>query len=107
MRLSASRRSLAGSTPTSSYSSSTTTSSTRSRSTRKAERGSCGGRRHWANVPGCGAALVIAEIAAQSAVPVAVLAGSVAQAEAVEAQLRFFAGPGADIALFPDLEILP
>ncbi len=66
-----------------------------------------GERRHWANVPGCGAALVIAEIAAQSRVPLAVLAGSVAQAEALEAQLGFFAATRDEIALFPDLEILP
>jgi transcription-repair coupling factor (superfamily II helicase) len=66
-----------------------------------------GEQRRWANLPGCAPALVIAEIAAHATVPVAVLANTVAQAETLEAQLRFFAGPKTGIALFPDLEILP
>ena len=66
-----------------------------------------GQRRHWANVPGCGAALVIAEIAASSSAPLVVLANTVSQAEALEAQLQFFAGISADIALLPDPEVLP
>ena len=66
-----------------------------------------GERRHWADVPGCGAALAIAEIATAGPQHIAVLAATVAQAEALEGQLRFFLGNTAEIALFPDLEVLP
>ncbi len=62
--------------------------------------------RHWTSLPGCAPALAIAEIAATGR-PLLVLAGTVAQAEALEAQLRFFAGAKLTLELFPDLEVLP
>jgi transcription-repair coupling factor (superfamily II helicase) len=66
-----------------------------------------GEQRRWTNLPGCGTALVIGEIAGRADVPLVVLASTVSQAEALEAQVRFFTGLKAEIALFPDLEILP
>jgi transcription-repair coupling factor (superfamily II helicase) len=66
-----------------------------------------GERRHWCNVPGCGVALAIAEVASGRTAPVMVLANTVAQAESLEFQLRFFLDDPATLALFPDLEILP
>jgi len=66
-----------------------------------------GAARAWAALPGCAGALAIAEIARERPGPLVVLAPTVNQAEALEAQLAFFAGPDAGIALFPDLEVLP
>ncbi len=66
-----------------------------------------GQHRRWANLPGCGAALAIAEIAAARTGLLVVLANTVAQAETLESQLRFFLGASASITLFPDLEVLP
>jgi transcription-repair coupling factor (superfamily II helicase) len=66
-----------------------------------------GQQRRWAGLAGCAPALAIAEIAGRPGTPVLVIAASVAEADALEAQLRFFMGAGAQIALFPDLEVLP
>jgi transcription-repair coupling factor (superfamily II helicase) len=52
-------------------------------------------------------ALAIAEILRSSERPQVVLAATVAQAEQIEAQLRFFRGEAQGVALFPDLEVLP
>jgi transcription-repair coupling factor (superfamily II helicase) len=64
-----------------------------------------GETRHWGNAPGCAAALAIAELAAT--LPVVVIANTVAQAEALESELRFFLADPTGVALLPDLEILP
>src|SRR6188508_3260921 len=66
-----------------------------------------GEHRHWAGLPGSGAALAIAEIANSGVPRIAVLAATVTQAEALEAQLRFFLDEPSDVTLFPDLEVLP
>ncbi len=66
-----------------------------------------GEARCWTGLHGCAPALAIAELAAASTAPLVVIAATVAQAEALDAQLRFFLGPAASMALFPDLEVLP
>ena len=55
---------------------------------------------------GCAPALLVAELAAASAVPLTVIAPSVAEAEDFVTQLRFFMGH-AGAAMFPDPETLP
>ncbi|KAA0208949.1 MAG: transcription-repair coupling factor [Proteobacteria bacterium] len=60
----------------------------------------------WTSLPGCAPALALAELAATGR-RLLVLATSVAQAEALEAELRFFSPAAARIELFPDLEVLP
>ncbi|MCC7488148.1 MAG: transcription-repair coupling factor [Gammaproteobacteria bacterium] len=65
-----------------------------------------GTTRRWTSPPGCAPALALTELAAGGR-GLLVLAGSVAQAEALEAELRFFGQATARIELFADLEVLP
>ena len=61
----------------------------------------------WEGIAGCGTGLAIAEILTIHSGPVLVITGSVAQAEALETELRFFHGEDATLAVLPDLEVLP
>ena len=60
----------------------------------------------WASLPGCAPGLAIAELAAAGH-PLLVVTGNLAQAETLEAQLRFFTGGTLPVDVIPDLEILP
>jgi len=66
-----------------------------------------GGRRHWAGLPACGHALGLATLRATQSGFWLVIVPSVARAESLEAELRYFASDGRRIALFPDTEVLP
>ncbi len=66
-----------------------------------------GGRRYWAGLPACGHALGLATLRAAQPGFWLVIVPSVARAESLEAELRYFAGDGRRIALFPDTEVLP
>jgi transcription-repair coupling factor (superfamily II helicase) len=66
-----------------------------------------GSRRDWAGLPACGHALGLATLRAAQPGFWLVIVPSVARAENLEAELRYFAGDGPRIALFPDSEVLP
>src|ERR1700691_5601944 len=61
----------------------------------------------WGKLYGAAAALAIAEGAARSQVPLIVIAQSSREAEALADEIRFFAGGGFPVRVFPDLETLP
>src|SRR5271156_3322366 len=61
----------------------------------------------WGKLYGAAAALAIAEGAAQAKGPLIVVAQSSREAEALSDEIRFFAGSGLNIGVFPDLETLP
>ncbi len=60
-----------------------------------------------AKLYGAAASLAIAAAAARARGPVIVIAQSPREAEALSEEIRFFAGPGIDTRVFPDLETLP
>ena len=66
-----------------------------------------GSRRYWAGLPACGHALGLATLRAAQPGFWLVIVPSVARAESLEAELRYFAGDGPRITLFPDTEVLP
>ncbi len=61
----------------------------------------------WGRLYGAAAALAIAEGAAQAHAPLIVIAQSSREAEALSDEIRFFAGSGMTVRVFPDLETLP
>src|SRR5450631_2542619 len=61
----------------------------------------------WGKLYGAAAALAIAEGAAQATGPLIVIAQSSREAEALADEIRFFAGGGMTVRVFPDLETLP
>ena len=61
----------------------------------------------WGKLYGAAAALAIAEAAARSQGPLIVVAQSSREAEALGDEIRFFAGGGLPVRVFPDLETLP
>jgi transcription-repair coupling factor (superfamily II helicase) len=61
----------------------------------------------WGRLYGAAPALAIAEASVQTAGPLIVIAQSSRDAEALGDEIRFFAGPGLPIRVFPDLETLP
>jgi len=66
-----------------------------------------GGRRTWAGLPACGHALGLATLRAASADFWLIIVPTVARAELLEAELRYFAADTPRLALFPDTEVLP
>ncbi|MEO7385484.1 MAG: transcription-repair coupling factor [Gammaproteobacteria bacterium] len=66
-----------------------------------------GERRHWAGLAACGHSLGLAALREASTGFWLVVVPSVARAEAMEAELRYFTGGTARTALFPDSEVLP
>ncbi|MBM4196189.1 MAG: transcription-repair coupling factor [Gammaproteobacteria bacterium] len=61
----------------------------------------------WSGATGCANALALAEVAAASAGCVVAITATVAEAEQLEGQLRFFMGATGGCAILPDLEVLP
>jgi len=61
----------------------------------------------WGKLHGAAPALAIAEAAANAAGPLIVIAPSSREAEALHAEIAFFAGSSAPVKVFPDLETLP
>ena len=61
----------------------------------------------WGRLYGAAAALAIAEGAAVAHGPLIVIAQSSRDAEALGDEIRFFAGAGLPVRVFPDLETLP
>src|SRR5580704_11530260 len=61
----------------------------------------------WGKLYGAAAALAIAEGAAHSQGPLIVIAQNSRDAEALSDEIRFFAGAGLPVRVFPDLETLP
>src|SRR5882672_5756069 len=61
----------------------------------------------WGKLYGAAPALAIAEAAARSHGPLIVIAQNSRDAEALGDEVRFFAGTGLSIRVFPDLETLP
>src|SRR5665213_4268145 len=61
----------------------------------------------WGKLYGAAAALAIAEAAAKSEGPLVIIAQSSRDAESLGDEIRFFAGPGLAVRVFPDLETLP
>ncbi|MDQ1302551.1 MAG: hypothetical protein QG595_534 [Pseudomonadota bacterium] len=66
-----------------------------------------GARQNWSPPPGCGEALGLAGLRTRHAGFWLVIVPSVARAESLEAELRFFLGGQAGLAVFPDTEVLP
>jgi transcription-repair coupling factor (superfamily II helicase) len=66
-----------------------------------------GSRRDWPGLAGYGEALALATLRQQTSDFWLVLLPTVARAEALETDFRFFAGNDAGLALFPDTEVLP
>ena len=64
-------------------------------------------RRNWTALPGCGEALGLASLRATAADFWLIIVPSVARAESLEAELRFFLGTATGLAVFPDTEVLP
>jgi transcription-repair coupling factor (superfamily II helicase) len=64
-------------------------------------------RVHWGRLYGAAPALAVAEAAAASQAPLIVIAQNSRDAESLYSEIAFFAGAGARIGLFPDLETLP
>src|SRR5277367_652898 len=61
----------------------------------------------WGKLYGAAAALALAEGAARSPGTLIVIAPSSREAEALGDEIRFFAGAGLNVRVFPDLETLP
>ena len=61
----------------------------------------------WGRLYGSAAALAVAEAAPRAPGPLLVIARSTREAEALSDEIRFFAGAGLDVNVFPDLETLP
>jgi transcription-repair coupling factor (superfamily II helicase) len=61
----------------------------------------------WGKLYGAAAALAIAEAGACAKGPLFVIAQSTREAEALSDEIRFFAGAGLSVRVFPDLETLP
>ncbi len=61
----------------------------------------------WGKLYGAAPALAIAEAAPNAAGPLMIIAQSSREAEALSEEIRFFAGPGLPVRVFPDLETLP
>src|ERR1700704_4768270 len=61
----------------------------------------------WGKLYGAAPALAIAEAAIQAKEPLIVIAQSSREAESLSDEIRFFAGGGFSINVFPDLETLP
>src|SRR5271156_2126654 len=61
----------------------------------------------WGKLYGAAAALAIAEAAAQAKGPLIVIAQNSRDAESLCDEIRFFAGGGLPVRVFPDLETLP
>src|SRR3984885_13901182 len=61
----------------------------------------------WGRLYGAAAALAIAEAAAQAPGPLIVITQNSRDAEALSGEIRFFAGAGMIVHVFPDLETLP
>src|SRR6195256_3944690 len=61
----------------------------------------------WGKLYGAAPALAIAEAAIQAKEPLIVIAQSSREAESLSDEIRFFAGGGSNIGVFPDLETLP
>ncbi len=61
----------------------------------------------WGKLYGAAAALALAEGALRAPGPLIVIAPSSREAEALGDEIRFFAGPGLNVRVFPDLETLP
>jgi transcription-repair coupling factor (superfamily II helicase) len=66
-----------------------------------------GARQNWNPPPGCGEALGLAGLRTRHGGFWLVIVPSVARAESLEAELRFFLGGQAGLAVFPDTEVLP
>ncbi|MFZ1625508.1 MAG: transcription-repair coupling factor, partial [Gammaproteobacteria bacterium] len=64
-------------------------------------------RRGWRALPGCGEALSLARLRTTHAGFWLIIVPSVARADSLEAELRFFLGTQAGLAVFPDTEVLP
>ncbi|HUO82921.1 MAG TPA: transcription-repair coupling factor [Gammaproteobacteria bacterium] len=61
----------------------------------------------WGQLYGAALPLAISGLARRHAGPVVVVAAAAAEADALEAELRFFAGDDLPVLRFPDLETLP
>ncbi len=61
----------------------------------------------WHGASGCATALALTEILARTSRFCLILVPSVAAAEALEAELRFFSGGRTPVAVLPDPEVLP
>jgi len=61
----------------------------------------------WGRLYGAAVALAISEAAAQAKGPLIVIAQSSREAESLGDEIRFFAGAGLAVRVFPDLETLP
>ena len=61
----------------------------------------------WGKLYGAGPALAIAEAATRAAGPLIVIARNSREAETLSEEVRFFAGTGLSVRVFPDLETLP
>jgi transcription-repair coupling factor (superfamily II helicase) len=66
-----------------------------------------GGRRDWAGLAASGHALGLAALRPASTAFWLIIVPTVARAEALESELRYFASRAPRIALFPDTEVLP
>src|ERR1700721_4583165 len=61
----------------------------------------------WGKLYGAAPALAIAEAAPAAAGPLLVIPQNSREAESLSEEIRFFAGPGLNVRVFPDLETLP
>src|ERR1700685_95092 len=61
----------------------------------------------WGRLYGAAPALAIAEAAPNAMGPLLVVAQNSREAETLSEEIRFFAGPGLSVRVFPDLETLP
>src|SRR5450631_1400468 len=61
----------------------------------------------WGKLYGAAAALTIADAAAKAAGPLIVITQNSREAESLGDEIRFFAGAGLSVRVFPDLETLP
>lgn len=66
-----------------------------------------GARRNWAGLTGCGESLGLASLRALHPDFWLIIVPNVARAESLEAELRYFLGTQAGLAVFPDTEVLP
>jgi transcription-repair coupling factor (superfamily II helicase) len=61
----------------------------------------------WGQLYGAAAALAVAEAAVKAQGPLIVITQNSRDAESLSDEIRFFAGPGLAVRVFPDLETLP
>ncbi|MBM4220847.1 MAG: transcription-repair coupling factor [Gammaproteobacteria bacterium] len=66
-----------------------------------------GARRSWTPPTGCGEAMGLASLRAAHEAFWLIIVPTVTRAESLEAELRFFLGGHAGLAVFPDTEVLP